>query len=176
MVDTIDQWTKIGIHPSYESYLNPIKIGKEKAELEKITRKPIIRSRQHYLRLQLPETYRYLLEVGIKEDYTMGFADRAGFRAGICTPFYFYDLKSEMVTDLKIYPITYMDGSLLKYEKLSVDNAIQKVKKLIDEVKDVNGQFISLWHNHTLSNDKEFKGWNDVHTYMIKELSNSSSL
>lgn len=88
---------KIGIHPSYRSADKENKelVGIEKERLQEITGLKIERSRQHYLRLQFPETYRALIAAGITEDYTMGFHDMAGFRAGICTPFKFYDLEKE---------------------------------------------------------------------------------
>ena len=43
------------------------------------------------------------------------------------------------------------------------------VKELLDSVKEVDGIFISLWHNETLSDDKHWKDWKQVYEYMIKE-------
>jgi hypothetical protein len=100
----------------------------------------------------------------------MGFADMPGFRAGVCTPFYFYDLKNEKQTNLRLYPVTFMEGNFMKYLKKGPAESMQIIFRLIDEVKSVNGTFISIWHNHTLSDDNRNKGWRKVHDAMIGKL------
>jgi hypothetical protein len=52
---------------------------------------------------------------------------------------------------------------------LTVDDAQYLLKELIDRLRDVNGCFISLWHNETLSDNRHWKGWKDVYEYMLKE-------
>ena len=54
--------------------------------------------------LRFPQTYRRLLKLSVREDYTLGYAGQTGFRAGICTPFYFYDLELEETTNLLLVP------------------------------------------------------------------------
>ena len=68
-------------------------LKKEKMRLENIINTPVTFSRQHFLRLSIPETYQNLIDLDIEEDYTMGYAKYAGFRASTCTPFYFFDLR-----------------------------------------------------------------------------------
>ncbi|HUS00823.1 MAG TPA: polysaccharide deacetylase family protein [Chitinophagaceae bacterium] len=175
LINNIAAFSDIGIHPSYESSENPGKILIEKSRLEKISGKKIIKSRQHYLRLKLPDTYNELLKTGVTQDYSMGFADMPGFRAGICTPFYFYDLRNEKQTTLLLYPVTIMDGNFMKYLKKKPAESIQIIFRLIDHVKNVKGTFISIWHNHTLSNDHKNKGWREVHEAMIEKLVDNES-
>jgi hypothetical protein len=43
------------------------------------------------------------------------------------------------------------------------------IRPMIKEIKAVNGTFISLWHNESLSNDKRWIGWHQVYEEMIKE-------
>jgi hypothetical protein len=119
-------------------------------------------SRFHYLRFSLPESYQILIEAGIKEDYSMGYVDRIGFRAGTCTPFYFYDLNNEKTSELKIIPFAYMDGVLNDKLKYSPKLAKKIINELKENVKQVNGQFNSLWHNESLSNQDRWKGWRAV--------------
>ena len=92
----------------------------------------------------------------------MGYCDRIGFRAGTCTPFYFYDLENEITTNLKIFPFVYMDGVLKDRIKYSHDEAIVKITEIKDEVKKVKGQFTSIWHNESLSDEDIWKGWRRV--------------
>lgn len=109
--------------------------------------------------LKFPSTYRNLLARDITADYSMGFANEVGFRAGICCPFNFYDLDLERETTLRIHPFAAMDATLNLYMRLTPDEAFDKVKNLIVEIKKVNGVFSTLWHNETLSDEKQWKGW-----------------
>jgi hypothetical protein len=98
----------------------------------------------------------------------MGYASEPGFRAGICDPFFFYDLDMETETKLKIHPFQVMEGTLKDYMHLSTDQSLIRIKKLIDEVRTVNGTFISIWHNESLSNNKQWAGWDKVYEEMIE--------
>jgi hypothetical protein len=160
----------IGIHPSFAGFEKGDygKVIQEKERLETITGKKIKKSRQHYLNLRFPKTYQNLLKAGIKEDYTMGFADYIGFRAGICTPFYFYDLENETITDLMIVPFQVMDGTLLHYLKYSPLRAWDEIERIMAEVKEVGGTFVSIWHNETVTDEGEWKGYREVFEKMNK--------
>jgi hypothetical protein len=162
----------VGIHPSYFSNISPEEIAFEKDELVFQIDKEIIISRQHYLMLDLPKTYRNLIAAGLKEDYTLAFADVAGFRASTCTPFFWYDLEKEEITDLKLFPTTVMDQTLKRYMALSIDKANLVIEELMENVKKVNGTFISLWHNESVDDFKGWKGWKKVYLNMLKMGSN----
>ncbi len=153
-----------GIHPSFVTGEKggTKKIISEKQRLEKITGNKIVKSRQHFLRLSLPKTYRRLINAGISEDYTLGYPEQTGFRAGICTPFYFYDLKKEEITNLKIIPFQVMDVTLRDYLELGPEESLSEIIKLMKEVKDVGGTFVSIWHNETVTDLERWKGFRKV--------------
>ena len=176
LINSIAGKYEIGLHPSYSSSQNPGLIKEEKNRLETISGKRITKSRQHYLKFTLPSTYRYLIDAGITEDYSMGFADAPGFRAGCCLPFYFYDLERETRTELKVFPVTLMEGNFQKYQKLTPAEAIPRILNLINQVKEVKGTFISIWHNHTVSDHGMYKGWKNVHDEMVNALSSNNQL
>ena len=167
LIKSVGDYAKIGLHPSYFSYKSIAKLKKEKQRLENIINTPVTFSRQHYLRLSIPETYQHLIDLDIEEDYTMGYAKYAGFRASTCTPFYFYDLDFEIQTPLKIYPFAFMDGSLKDYMELSNEESLAKIIELKGAVKNVNGTFISLFHNETLSENTHWLGWKDIYLKML---------
>lgn len=167
LVSQVKTFSEIGIHPSFYTSSIPGKILIEKQRLEKLSEKKIIKSRQHYLKFKLPDTYDSLLSAGITEDYSMGFAAEPGFRAGTCKPFYFYDLKNEKSTDLKIFPITFMEGTLMDSKP---EAASKKILEVLKEVKSVGGIFIPLWHNHTISETNEYSPWKKVHDEMIEKI------
>jgi len=163
VIKSVADYAQIGLHPSYFTLKNTEKLKKEKLRLENIVNTPIVFSRQHYLRLSIPDTYQNLIDLGLQEDYTMGYAKVAGFRASTCTPFYFYDLDFEIQTPLKIFSFAFMDVTLKNHMKLSSEESLLKILSLKEEVKKVNGTFISLFHNETLSENDNWKGWSTIY-------------
>ena len=179
LIRRISKKYNIGIHPSYTSNADFNTLKNEIARLNSITQSPnnsiaqpsnhpIIRSRQHYLKLNFPDTYRRLIQAGMSEDFSMGYADDIGFRAGMATPFYWYDLENEQITHLIIHPFQVMEVTLMEYLKLTPDEAIEQVKPLIAATKAVGGTFTTLWHNSTLSKH-ESENWRDVYEKIIGE-------
>lgn len=169
LVKFLADYAEVGIHPSYASNREPSRLKTEIATLSKILKREVTRSRQHFLILKLPGTYRNLIACDITDDYTMGYAHHVGFRASICTPYFFYDLDQEQITPLRIHPFAVMDATLKYYMKIEPRQAMDFIKPLIEEVKAVNGDFVSLWHNESLSNYKMWEGWKQVYVQMIEE-------
>lgn len=164
LIQKISKKYDVGIHPSFASSK---KRGKKKVKLERnrlteISGNKILKSRQHFLRLKLPKTYRRLIKSGITRDYTMGYSAQPGFRAGICTPYYFYDLKKEKTTNLLIVPFQIMDGTFRHYLRLSPEVALIEIKEIMQEVKNVGGTFVSVWHNETVNDNGLWKGYQQV--------------
>lgn len=167
LIKSVGDYAKIGMHPSYFSYKSMDKIKKEKLRLEYITNTPIMFSRQHFLRVSIPETYQYLIDLDIQEDYTMGYAKQVGFRASTCSPFYFYDLDFEIQTPLKIVPFAVMDVTLRDFMKLNNKESLAKILELKAIVKSVNGTFVPLFHNETLSETMGWQGWTEIYKKMV---------
>ncbi len=169
LIKSIADYSEVGIHPSYASNSNIETLTKEIKRLQEITHRNTSKSRQHFLKLNLPNTYRNLIDNDIKADYTMGYAEQAGFRASICSPFYFYDLDVETETKLLILPFTTMEATYQYYKKSTPEEASAHISKLMDIVKSVNGTFISVWHNESLCEEGIWKGWKIVYEKMLKE-------
>jgi hypothetical protein len=159
LIKDLNKNLDIGIHPSYQSYLKLKTIHKELNRLGLVSGQAVLKSRQHFLKLNLPTSYEILDKLELTDDYSMGFADDFGFRAGTCFPFPFFNLNTNKVGKIRIHPITYMDSTLNKYLKLSPEKAISIISELKHEVKNVGGEFIPLWHNETIGESGIWKGW-----------------
>jgi hypothetical protein len=158
----------IGIHPSYRSNRSFRYLQQEFEHFtQALGQKPTV-SRQHFLLLTMPDTYRHLFDLGILEDYSMGYASFPGFRAGTSLPFRFYDLKNECETSLLIHPFQIMDVTLQQYLGLTPGEAAARVENLISRIKAVKGTFTSLWHNESLSETGVWIGWREVFEKMIE--------
>ncbi len=157
----------IGLHPSYASNKNDHLLNKEKNDLSSVSGQSITQSRQHFLKLTFPSTYRRLIEIGLQTDYTMGYAEDVGFRASTSHPFFWYDLEKEKQTDLKVYPFQIMDVTLKNYLKLEPDEAMALCEQIIREVKAVNGTCVSIWHNSSFSNLMGWNSWKGIYDQVL---------
>jgi hypothetical protein len=152
----------IGIHPSFRSNKVAGQLQQEISRLEAIKGGTVKHSRQHFLMLRFPDTYRKLLAQGITHDYSMGFAQEVGFRASIASPFPWYDILLEKETDLMVHPFAAMDVSLKQYLGLSPQEALEILKEISQEVRAVNGELMLLWHNSSFSGQHGWEGWPEV--------------
>ncbi len=163
----------IGIHPSWRSGDDTSLIKKEITTLEKIAGTAIHSSRQHFIRFTLPVTFRYLTEEGIKEDFSMGYGSINGFRASVASSFYWYDLEKEQATGLQLYPFCYMEANSFFEQSMKPEEAWEEVLHYYQEVKNVNGLLITIWHNTFLGTAKKFNGWRDIYQKFIENLNGS---
>jgi len=168
LIQHVNKKIRIGIHPGMQCVDSEFELFNEIDRLEQIVNHKISDSRQHYLMLKFPNSYRMLVSQHITDDYTMGFADIAGFRAGTARPFLWFDLKKNEVTPLTVHPFSYMDGTLKEYMKLTPNEAIETIKRLHAEVKNYGGEFSFIWHNETIGNYGAWKGWREVFEYTIQ--------
>ena len=158
----------VGIHPSWQSGDNELLVKEEIESIKKITNKPCTTSRQHYIRLTLPDTYRILIQNGITQDHSMGYGSINGFRASVASPFYWYDLEKEEVTTLKLYPYCYMDANAFFEQHLSAEEAGEELQYYHDIVKAVGGQLITIFHNHFLTEQPQWEPWRDMYRRFLE--------
>lgn len=171
LVQSISSKYNVGLHPSWASGDLPNLLTKEKATLEQITNQTITSSRQHYIRFDLPSTYRKLSALALTNDYSMGYGSINGFRASIATPFYWYDLKNEEKTGLLIHPFCFMDANSYYEQKLSPETAFEELMQYYTIVKSVKGTMITIWHNNFLGTAEEFAGWREVYQNFLSSIS-----
>lgn len=172
LISELAKKRRFGAHPSYLAAKNAEQFARELTRLRNITNLPITRSRHHFLRLHIPETYRTLLSHDITEDWTMGYADDIGFRASIAFPYNWYDLNKEEVTNLKIYPFAAMDVTLKNYLKLSPKEAVEQMADMVKFLRHVGGFFCLLWHNVTVNDLDDWVGWRKVYEQIVEVAKN----
>lgn len=168
LLQHIDDHARMGIHPGYYSIENPKAMDEEIRRLQDILHRPIIRARYHFLRLRLPLSYRMLAHAGIMHDYSMGYADTVGFRAGISSPYPFYDLERDLESQLVVHPFCVMDTTMQKYMKLTPDEAVEQYRSLVAELRRVGGTFCCIVHNQNLGELFGWQGWRSVYEQMLE--------
>jgi hypothetical protein len=172
LVHSMSKERVLGLHTSYQSFRDPSALQKEINTFNTLAGSSPSASRQHFLLLTLPSSYRKLVEMGIRDDYSMGYSSRVGFRAGTCRSFMFYDLTAEQEFPLLIHPFALMDVTLRQYMQMDPRAAEVKIFELIQKVRQVRGTFISIWHNESLSDKGVWKGWPNVFVNMIHQMTN----
>lgn len=169
LIQEIDQLGNVGLHPSYASNYSDEKLLNEVGRIRVITKKQVKESRQHFLKLNLPKTYHRMMEQGFERDFTMGYADDYGFRAGTAHEHSFFDLlTNQAYPEYRIVPFCYMDGTLLEYKKLTIPQSMEVVNELVDEVNRFGGAFCFIWHNETLAEAGKWKGWRQVFDHTLE--------
>lgn len=145
---------ELGIHPSWQSYLEQEIIKQEKDLLGKLAKKVVTKSRQHYIKLNLPESYKILIKTGITEDYSMGYGTANGFRASTANAFYWFDLKSNEATSLLVHPFCFMDATSIFIDKKSATAAFTELSKLYNLCKKYEAPCVAIFHNNLLGVDE----------------------
>lgn len=160
----------VGIHPSYTTSELPEKIALEKTWLQSAVGKEITHSRQHYIRLRFPQTYRQLLDADIHHDYSMGYPDALGFRAGTSHSFLWYDLEKEEQTNLRVYPFCFMDTTARDYLGLSATAAFEELEHLRKILNETGGKMTTVVHNFSLGTAADWPGWRDGYLDFVKSV------
>lgn len=156
-----------GLHPSWQSGTDEWLLEKELNKLVEITGKPITASRNHYLRFTVPHTYRRLIAAGITDDYSMAYGNVNGFRASYAAPFRWFDLERNMETGLVIHPFCFMEATSFFNQHYSAGEAGKEMQYYHDVVKKVNGEFITLFHNHFLTEQPQWIAWREMYEDFI---------
>jgi hypothetical protein len=159
----------VGIHPSWQSGDEQAVLMEEVDQLVEITGLPVKYSRQHYIRMNLPQTYRRLIDVGIEKDFSMGYGSANGFRASIASSYYWYDLKAEKKTALMLFPFCFMDSNAFYMDRLKPQAAFTELMNYYRKIKQVNGLMVTVWHNNFFGTDPMFSGWKEVYEVFLKD-------
>jgi hypothetical protein len=173
LIQTLQEKYTCGLHPSSKAFTAQNQLITEIKRWEKISGRHVALSRQHYLLLQLPDTYRNLIIAGVKEDHTMGYHDSPGYRAATACPFAWYDLENEVKTELMVHPFYAMDGTYKKHNRLTPDEALKDIIYQIDMLAREGLPLTLIWHNSSMSPLMGWKDWatlpNEICTYASKK-------
>ncbi len=120
--------------------------------------------RQHYLRWNVPVTWRNWNEAGLDYDSTLSYADHAGFRCGICYEFPVYDLEERKQLALLERPLIVMEGSVFgsNYMNLNRQAALDSMILLKQRCRKYNGDFTLLWHNSAFETKDMWEMYEDL--------------
>ncbi len=131
LIKSMGDYSEIGLLPSYEAINNFEQLHNEIKRFEQIANHELKSIMIKDRSINFPEFYVALDKTDIVKDFSMGYYDQAGFRAGTCTPFLFYDLNLEQASPVEIRPYFLSSKSFKKQRNQSISEAIHQ-NKLVD--------------------------------------------
>ncbi len=115
----------------------------------------IIKSKQHLKRV-------------LNWDSTCSYADKEGFRCGVCYEYSVFNILTRKKLNLKEKPLIVMEGSFATYQpNIKPEKMLEKIRQLIDKVKKYNGEFVFLWHNSSF-NTNEWERYQKIYDKVTK--------
>lgn len=166
LIKSVADYSTVGLRVSYEAVGDTQLLKKEKLRIEGITLRPLQHTQCSHYKINIPETYRNLVEMEVKEDFSMGYPENAGFRAGTCSPFLFYDLEYEVQTPLWVYSFCFTNAAFRAIEDLSV--AQVRIEELMTRVGKVGGVFIPIFSNGLFVATRRGLFWRSVFEFIWK--------
>lgn len=144
LIKSMGDYGDLGLLPGFEALPNFNILKKEKVRWESIVNRNLEKVLVKNYPLNFPEAYLNFNKLEISKDFSMGYQQNIGFRAGTCSSFQFYDLNLEQVSGLVIQPYV-LNGNALQGR--DIYEVIGRMKVLKKEVKKVDGRLNFVFEN-----------------------------
>ena len=144
LVKSVADYAEVGLQPGFYANQNFAVLKEEKKRLEEIIKRPVISAINNHYNLLLPDTYNHMVELDFQKDFSMGYPEALGLRAGTCTPFLFYDLNFEITTPLQCHPYAINSEAFNTMKESDVEYKILEIKR---QISMVGGKLVSVFTN-----------------------------
>ena len=166
LIKSVADYSKVALAASYSSFDNIDMLKDEKKRLSEVIHRDVAQTRMRYNRVDIPHTYRNLVEAEFKDDYSMGYTHVMGFRAGTCSPFNFYDINMEVQQPVKIHPFAIHDYALVNHKNL--DDMMASLDVINQSIRSVNGEFLTVFSNELLGGPHKVNWMELYHRVLAK--------
>ena len=148
LIKSVADYAEVGLQPGYYANQKFAVLKEEKKRLEQIIKRPVESSINNHYNLLLPDTYNHMVELEIFSDFSMGYPEALGLRAGTCTSFLFYDLNFEITTPLLVHPYAINAEAFSKMKESEIEYKVLEIKRQISMVQ---GTLVSVFTNKDFS-------------------------
>jgi len=166
LIKSIADYCKVSLATSYSSFNDTNLLKTEKKNLESVINRTVGSSRMRYNRVDVPQTYRNLVQAEFTDDFTMGYTHETGFRAGTSFPFYLYDINMEIQQPIRVHPFAIHDYALTGAK--NKEAVIQRIDQTYREVKKVKGELVIVFSNELLGTPHTFS-WKELYGTIIQK-------
>ncbi|MFW6017726.1 MAG: polysaccharide deacetylase family protein [Halapricum sp.] len=150
---------EVGLHGSFQSGGDRERLRYEKEQLEDVLGHPIRGGRQHYLRINTPETWQIQAELGLEYDSTLGSSSEYGFA-------YDYGPLTPLSEAFTVFPLTLMEQTLPDPASRP-QQAWQVCADLVAEARANDAVMTVLWHPRYFD-EREFPGYRRLYRRLIE--------
>lgn len=144
LIKSMGDYGEIGLLPGYEALFRFKTLRVEKKRWEGIVNRPLKFLLSNMYDINLPDLYNNFDTLEFERDFSMGFVDTIGFRAGTCTPFLFYDINFERISPLILETPVFNSKVLKNMSYFEVKTTLEKIKA---EVQQVEGKLVLIFEN-----------------------------
>ncbi|MGB7786995.1 MAG: polysaccharide deacetylase family protein [Salinimicrobium sp.] len=148
LIKSVADYAEVGLQPGFYANQKFAVLKEEKRRLESILKRPVHSAINSKYNLLLPNAYNHMVELDFKNDFSMGYPEALGFRAGTCTAFLFYDLNFEVTTPLLLHPYALNVEAFQKMKETEIEYKIREIRR---QVKLVGGKLVSVFTNKDFS-------------------------
>lgn len=150
---------EVGLHGSYRSFRDQRLLEKEKRRLEDVLGRDVVGVRQHYLNLDVPETWRRQAAAGFGYDASLGSTSSYGFEHG-------YEPLRPFEDHFVVFPLTAMETTLPD-PGIDPGAAWNVCERLLSEAREHGAVMTVLWHVRTFS-ERDFPGYRDLYVRLVR--------
>lgn len=144
---------RVGLHPGFDTWRCCERLAVSRFRLEQACGSTVSHCRQHWLRFSWQHTWHAQAKAGLRQDSTLMFNDRPGFRTSAALLWNPFDPATGSAHAMQALPTVLMDSHCYDYEVMTDQQRLAAIQHWIGECRAVGGQIAVLWHPHTLSRD-----------------------
>ena len=149
---------EVGLHGSYESFDDRERLRQEKTRVESVLGESVRGGRQHYLNLDVPETWAHHRALGLQYDASPGSSSEYGFQYG-------HGVHRPFDDEFVVFPLTLMECALPDPGE-DYDAAWSVCEDLLTEARDHGAVMSVLWHPRYFT-DRDFPGYASIYRDLI---------
>jgi len=127
-------------------------------------------NRQHFQRFQPFNFAEQLTLAGIKEDSSIGFTDRTGWRTSCSLPYYLFDIKNKKISNVLEIPFCAMDQAIITPRYMNIaspEKVMIEMERWMKDVDRYGGVYCTVWHNDTF----QYSFYRNTYWKLIKKAS-----
>lgn len=139
----IPEGWNVGMHYNYDTLLDAARFRAQRAALERLLGHPTPGGRAHYLRFDPQRSFAFFEAEGLAYDESLGYPERAGFRAGVAGAYHPPDTGTWSPLRLVEIPLALMDVALYRQYP---DDIAGTVRRLFRHLREVGGALAMVVH------------------------------
>ncbi|WP_152424921.1 hypothetical protein [Natronococcus jeotgali] len=150
---------EISLQGSFNSSVEPERFAAEKERIELASGTEVNGNRQHHWRLEPPNTWQHLRDVGVKYDTSLGDSHT------VSPPRDIGEVIRPFGDEFVVFPWTLMDGAVMGAGEYR--DCIDSAKQVLEQARDSRGVIVADWHQRVF-HEPDFPGWARAYREIIE--------